>query len=146
MEPGPAGSLLVADRHRLLRRGRNYGDPLAPSFRPEDILASDKPDTGRGLHFIAFNTDLGRQFEFVQSTWLNSMKFDGMYRDADPMVGSHQNPNDPHVAPEQVTTFTEQRCPVRHQVHGIPRFVTTVGGAYFFMPGIRALRYLARLD
>jgi Dyp-type peroxidase family len=146
MEPGPAGSLLVADRHRLLRRGRAYGEPLAPSFKPEDILASDKPDTGRGLHFIAFNTDLGRQFEFVQSTWLNSMKFDGLYRDADPLVGSHQNPNDPKVAPEQVTSFTEQRCPVRHQVHGIPRFVTTVGGAYFFMPGMRALRYLARLD
>jgi Dyp-type peroxidase family len=146
MEPGPAGSLLVADRHRLLRRGRAYGDPLVPSFKPEDILASDRPDTGRGLQFIAFNTDLGRQFEFVQSTWLNSMKFDGLYRDADPVVGSHQNPHDPAVAPEQVTSFTEQRCPVRHQVHGLPRFVTTIGGAYFFMPGLRALRYLARLD
>ena len=146
MAPGPQGSLLVADRHRLLRRGRAYGEPLAPSFNPAEILAADKPDTGRGLHFICFNTDLGRQFEFVQSTWLNSMKFDGLYRDADPLVGSHQDPNDPRVAPEQVSTFTEQRCPVRHQVHGIPRFVTTVGGAYFFMPGIRALRYLARLD
>jgi Dyp-type peroxidase family len=146
MAPGPEGSLLVADRHRLLRRGRAYGEPLAPSFNPADILAADKPDTGRGLHFICFNTDLGRQFEFVQSTWLNSMKFDGLYRDADPVVGSHQDPDDPRVAPEQVSTFTEQRCPVRHQVHGIPRFVTTVGGAYFFMPGIRALRYLARLD
>lgn len=146
MAPGPEGSLLVADRHRLLRRGRAYGDPLAPSFNPADIIASDRPDTGRGLHFIAFNTDLGRQFEFVQSTWVNSMKFDGLYRDADPLVGPHQNPHDPRVAPEQVTAFTEQRCPVRHQVHGVPRFVRTVGGAYFFMPGIRALRYLARLD
>lgn len=146
MAPGPAGSLLVADRHRLLRRGRAYGEPLAASFDPADILASDKPDTGRGLHFIAFNTDLGRQFEFVQSTWVNSMKFDGLYRDADPVTGPHQDPADPRVPPEQVTSFTEQRCPVRHQVHGVPRFVTTIGGAYFFMPGLRALRYLARLD
>ncbi|HEX6372762.1 MAG TPA: hypothetical protein VF006_27825 [Longimicrobium sp.] len=146
MEPGPAGSLLVADRHRLLRRGRAYGQPITTSFDPAEILASDKPDTGRGLHFICFNTDLGRQFEFVQSTWVNSMKFDGLYRDADPLIGSHEDPNDPKVAPEQVTTFTEQRCPVRHQVHGLPRFVTTIGGAYFFMPGMRALRYLARLD
>lgn len=146
MQPGPQGSLLVADRHRLLRRGRAYGPPLAPSFDPADILAADGPDTGRGLHFICFNTDLGRQFEFVQSTWVNSMKFDGLYRDADPVIGPHQDPSNPDVHPEQVTSFTEQRCPVRHQVHGIPRFVTTVGGAYFFMPGLRALRYLARLD
>jgi hypothetical protein len=32
---------------------------------------------------------------------------------------------------------------VRHQVHDVPRFVTTIGGAYFFMPGLKALRYLA---
>lgn len=143
MAPGPAGSLLVADRHRLLRRGRAYGEPLVPSFDPADVLASDKPDTGRGLHFICFNTDLGRQFEFVQSTWVNSMKFDGTYRDADPIIGPHQKASDPEVPREQVTRFTEQRCPVRHQVHDVPRFVTTIGGAYFFMPGLKALRYLA---
>jgi hypothetical protein len=28
-------------------------------------------------------------------------------------------------------------------VAGLPRFVTVLGGAYFFLPGIRALRYLA---
>jgi Dyp-type peroxidase family len=146
MAPGPAGSLLVADRHRLLRRGRAYGEPLAPSFNPADVLASDKPDTGRGLHFICFNTDLGRQFEFVQSTWVNNMKFDGLYRDADPLIGPHPDPADPETAPEEVTQMTEQRCPVRHRVHGVPRFVTTIGGAYLFMPGINALRYLAGED
>ena len=145
MAPGPAGSLLVADRHRLLRRGRAYGEPVTTSFDPAEILASDKPDTGRGLHFICFNTDLGRQFEFVQSTWVNSMKFDGLYRDADPLIGPHVDPAaSPH--PEEVTDFTMQRCPVRHRVKGLPRFVTTVGGAYLFMPGLKALRYLASGD
>jgi Dyp-type peroxidase family len=145
MAPGPAGSLLVADRHRLLRRGRAYGEPVTTSFDPAEILASDKPDTGRGLHFICFNTDLGRQFEFVQSTWVNSMKFDGLYRDADPLIGPHVDPAaSPH--PEEVTDFTMQRCPVRHRVKGLPRFVTTVGGAYLFMPGLKALRYLATRD
>ncbi|HEU0301571.1 MAG TPA: hypothetical protein VFR37_19075 [Longimicrobium sp.] len=144
--PGPATSMLVADRHRLLRRGRAYGEPMAPSFSPADILASDKPDTGRGLHFICFNTDLGRQFEFVQNTWVNSMKFDGLYVDADPLIGPHKQPGvDQGVDPEEVTSFTEQRCPVRHRVDGLPRFVVTRGGAYFFMPGIKAMRYLAGL-
>jgi hypothetical protein len=29
------------------------------------------------------------------------------------------------------------------RVEGLPQFVTVLGGAYFFLPGIRALRYLA---
>lgn len=144
MEPGPEGSLLVADRHRLLRRGRAYGQPLAPSFDPADIVAANSDDRGRGLHFICFNTDIGRQFEFVQSTWVNSMKFDGLYADPDPLIGPH--PVGDHVDPAQVSNFVEQRCPVRHRVKELPRFVTTRGGAYFFMPGISALKYLASME
>ena len=30
-----------------------------------------------------------------------------------------------------------------HVVTGLPRFVTVRGGAYFFLPSLRALRYLA---
>jgi len=29
------------------------------------------------------------------------------------------------------------------RVSGLPQFVTVRGGAYFFLPGIRALRYIA---
>jgi hypothetical protein len=32
---------------------------------------------------------------------------------------------------------------VRRRVSGLPRFVTVRGGAYFFLPGLRALRYFA---
>jgi hypothetical protein len=32
---------------------------------------------------------------------------------------------------------------VRRRITGVPRFVEVVGGAYFFTPGIRAIRYLA---
>ena len=34
---------------------------------------------------------------------------------------------------------------VRERYTGIPRFVRVRGGAYFFLPGIRALRYLGAL-
>lgn len=142
MGPNPAESLLVADRHRLLRRGRAYGPPLAPSFDPADVLASDGAGE-RGLHFICFNTDIGRQFEFVQNTWANSMKFDGLYADPDPVIAPHRDPADPATYAEEVSSFTVQRCPVRHRVSGLPRFVTIRGGAYLFMPGMKALRYLA---
>jgi deferrochelatase/peroxidase EfeB len=145
MAPGPEGSLLVSNRHRMLRRGRAYGAPLAPSFDPADILTAAGPDSGRGMHFIAFNTDLARQFEFVQSTWVNSRKFGGLYVDPDPVVGPHVEPGaTPH--PEETSSFTEQRCPVRHRVPNLPRFVNTRGGAYLFMPGLRALRYLSVME
>lgn len=140
--PDPQASLLVADRHRLLRRGRAYGPPLAASFDPADILASDGGGE-RGLHFICFNTDIGRQFEFVQSTWVNSMKFSGLYADPDPVIAPHRDPADASTYPEEVSRFTVQQCPVRHRVSGIPRFVTVRGGAYLFMPGLKALQYLS---
>jgi Dyp-type peroxidase family len=143
MQPNPEESLLVADRHRLLRRGRAYGPPLDPQLDPAAMLAADDPAAGdRGLHFICFNSDLVRQFEFVQNTWVNNMKFDGLYQDPDALIAPHV---DPATAkhPEQVSSFTVQRCPVRHRETGVPRFVTMRGGAYLFMPGIRALKFLA---
>jgi len=36
-----------------------------------------------------------------------------------------------------------QADPLRTRVHGLRRFVTVKGGAYFFMPSINALRHLA---
>jgi hypothetical protein len=33
---------------------------------------------------------------------------------------------------------------LRRRVSGLPQFVTVQGGAYFFLPSLRALRYFAR--
>jgi hypothetical protein len=35
---------------------------------------------------------------------------------------------------------------VRGRLHGLPRFVVVRGGEYLFMPGLRALKWLAALD
>ena len=109
----------------------------AEAFDPDDILkAPDEPDPDHGLHFICFNTDIARQFEFVQSTWANSGKFDGLYCDPDPLIS-------PNGAKRQDRgKFTVQSTPVRQRHHELKRFVTPVDGAYLFMPGINALRYL----
>lgn len=145
MDPGPKESLLVSDRHRLLRRGRSYGRPLDPSFRPEKMLeGADGEGDVRGLHFICLNTDLARQFEFVQNTWVNSFKFEGLYSDPDPLVAAHQDPKSARA--EHLSDFTVQGCPVRDRHRALPRFVQMRGGGYFFLPGMRALEYLASLD
>jgi Dyp-type peroxidase family len=143
-QPGSQRSIEVGKRHRILRRGRSYGAPVAASMDPADILAAaDTADTGheRGLHFLCFNSHIGRQFEFIQHTWVNNPKFDGLYDDDDPLLGSRSRPgNNPSGG------FTIPAQPVRKRVGALPRFVQVRGGAYFFMPGLRAIRYLASLD
>lgn len=114
-KPGSTASLAVTDRHRLIRRGRKIAGPSV-----------------QGLHFLALNANLSRQFEFVQHTWLNNPKFAGLYNDVDPLVA----PRDTR------SVFTIPDRPVRNRVRDLPDFVTTVGGAYFFLPALHALAYL----
>jgi Dyp-type peroxidase family len=139
-EPGSDRSIEVNNRHRIIRRGRAYGPPAAPSMDPGDIIGRPDDHQERGLHFICFNTQIGRQFEFIQQTWVNSPKFEGLYEDDDPLIGDRGGT-------EQLPsgTFTIQQVPVRKRVTGMPRFVTVRGGGYFFMPGLSAVRYLASL-
>jgi len=42
--------------------------------------------------------------------------------------------------------FTIPERPVRRRLHGLPQFVTVRGGEYCFMPGLRALKWLASPD
>ena len=125
----PKEALARARRHRLLRRGRSYGP------RAADPRSNDQEE--RGLHFICLNSDIERQFEFVQQTWINNPVFDGLDGEVDPLVG------DPKKSKGWMTI---QKDPVRERVHNLRRFVTLKGGAYFFLPGIRALRYLSSLE
>jgi len=125
-------------RFRILRRGRSYGEPISPTLDPKEVLSSSKTDKDRGLHFLCFNANIGRQFELMQQTWINNPKFAGLYEDPDPIIGY------PEIMGEgATTTFTAQAQPLRKKTTGIPRFVQIKGGAYFFMPSIRALKFLA---
>lgn len=127
--PDAATALNSANRHRILRRGRSYGP------RIKDPRADDGAE--RGLIFICLNSDIERQFEFVQQTWLNNPVFANLDGDVDPLVGN---------LPKGDCVFTVQAEPLRSRVHNLKRFVTVKGGAYFFLPSIRALRYLGNLN
>ena len=119
----------VARIHRMLRRGTAYGPPL-----PEGVLEDDGED--RGLMFAFVGANIGRQFEFVQSQWVNDGVFFGAGEHRDPITGSGGGPR----------AFTAPRRPVRRRLQGIPQFVVTRGGEYCFMPGLRALNWLADLQ
>ncbi len=133
-EPGSEQSVVVSKRHRILRRGREYGKPIDPAVLFNPAPAVDE-DEDRGLHFICLCANIARQFEFIQHTWLGNPNFNALYDNADPVTGVHSPGGG---------TFTVQAQPVRRRVKGLPRFVTVLGGAYFFLPGIRAIRYLAK--
>jgi deferrochelatase/peroxidase EfeB len=101
--------------HRLLRRGREYGDEQSE----------------QGLHFICLNSNIARQFEFVQGAWLMSTKFNGANDESDPLLGLTKSFSRPRE------NGLRERC------NDLPQFVKVRGGAYFFLPSVRALRYFA---
>ncbi|MER7283666.1 Dyp-type peroxidase [Dactylosporangium sp. NPDC000244] len=115
--------------HRMIRRGTVYGPPL-----PEGVVEDDGAD--RGIMFAFVGAHLGRQFEFVQSEWINDGVFFGADGARDPIAGRH--------GPEHAD-FTIPRRPVRRRLEGLPQFVVTRGGEYAFIPGLRALRWLGDL-
>ncbi|MEY2570183.1 MAG: hypothetical protein QOE63_533, partial [Acidimicrobiaceae bacterium] len=129
-------SLHTSSQHRILRRGISYGD----RFMPEgDVVAGRPPldavDDGgaRGVHFLALNADIERQFEFIQETWINDPSFNGFDDDKDPIVGDNDGTG----------SMTIQRHAVRQRLTNVPRFVTVRGGAYLFLPSMSALRFLS---
>jgi deferrochelatase/peroxidase EfeB len=129
--------LIAASRfHRVLRRGREFGAMLSP----DQAMDPAAPDPASGLHFICLNANIARQFEFVQNAWLMSAKFGGLGNESDPVLGNRE----PHPAGAPNNSFgMPQPNGVTRRVCGLPQFVTVAGGAYFFLPGLRALRFMA---
>ena len=90
----------------------------------------------RGLLFLCYQTDLERQFEFVQNTWVNNVNF--------PKPGDGQDPilaqRDAH------RTFTLPKGPGTQPAHLklMTHFVVTTGGDYFFQPSIAAVAGLGK--
>jgi len=123
--------------HRILRRGREYGSELSPEDAIQPAPPNEEP---RGLHFICLNANISRQFEFLQNAWIANTKFSGVTGESDPLLGNRESiPGCPVTG-----NFTiPGDGTVRRRVSGLPRFVTVRGGAYFFLPSLRALRYFA---
>ena len=114
-------SLKLVNRRRLLRRGRNY------------YAGTKAARQKQGIMFICFNADIGKQFEFVQGSWLNGEKFVGPDREVDPLIG---------IRGTSPTSFSVQRKPVRKIYKGLTQFVNVLGGSYFFLPSRSTIDYL----
>ncbi len=124
--------------HRILRRGRSYG----PTLSPEEAIQPDAPIAERGLQFICLAANISRQFEFVQNSWIINSKFGGLQQESDPLLGDRE----PLLSGENTDQFNHlDSLRAKQKVCHLPNFVTVHGGGYFFMPGLRALKYISSL-
>jgi Dyp-type peroxidase family len=128
MNPRDADVAGVVRIHRMIRRGTSYGPSL-----PEGVMEDDGMD--RGLMFAFVGAHLGRQFEFIQSEWMNDSAFFGGTSGKDPIAGAR----------DETGSFDIPKRPLRVRLQGLPQFVVTRGGEYCFLPGLRALHWLADL-
>jgi Dyp-type peroxidase family len=123
----PRDTAVNMQRRRMIRRGATYGPPL-PEGAPEDGV-------DRGIAAFILCASLVRQFEFAQNVWINDPNFHELGNERDPFVGNQDGTFD----------MTIPKRPIRRKITGLPAFTTLKGGAYFFLPSIKALRYLAAL-
>lgn len=151
LKPGtPRQSLQMTRRHRLIRRGSTFGEPLFDLSildNPQDVRALEKllrlEDDGRerGLHFFCVNASIRRQFEFVQQSWSVSRTFNGLRDDPDPVVGDAGS----RVC-DLEDGFEIPGNPQSLRLKSLHRFTRTRASAYFFLPGLDTLRYLSTLN
>jgi Dyp-type peroxidase family len=145
----PDASLELANLHRILRRGRPYGEPLDPAMVPAELVRrSLAADPGaeraeRGLQFLCFNANLDRGFEFVQQQWSQNPKFARLNLDPDPLSGLAREPGALDLEPAVFTRQSDVKQGVLARTPGLARFVRLRGSAYLFMPSIPAVRLLA---
>lgn len=119
LDPGSQDQIDISNRHRIIRIGRQY-----------EPQGGGKP----GLFFMCLNSDLERQFEFVQQTWLMSPSFHGLSCEKDPILSDAESGTCGFTIPTRYG-------PVR--LSPVPSMVATKGGGYFFIPGKRLLDFLA---
>ncbi|GGO84765.1 Dyp-type peroxidase [Wenjunlia tyrosinilytica] len=110
------------DGRRIMRRGIPYGQPFDPA-----AADANGPDAPRGLVFVSYQSDLVRQFEFMQKDWINDPDFPRRV----PSVGS-----DPMVGIPTDVDFKGRKL-------RFEQFVRTEGAVYAFTPSLSTLDMLA---
>ncbi len=134
---------LLSYRHRIIRRGMPYGPPLPAAVSDVDPGqdkvdgADDKVDrtednVDRGLVFVCFNASISRQFEGIQTQWVNDGNAFHLGHDKDFLLGDSSTTSKMTVQGDPPFMLSPQ-----------PSLVTTRGGEYLFVPGLAALRFLA---
>jgi deferrochelatase/peroxidase EfeB len=112
---------------RIVRRGMPYGPKFDPPRGPDGIE--------RGLVGLFLCGDLESQFEFIQHVWANEdLSAPGLRNTQDPFIGARDGATPFRFRPRE----SEAEITVM-----VPPLTRTRGSAYFFMPGLGSLKWLA---
>ncbi|KAI0759576.1 peroxidase TAP [Trametes elegans] len=125
------------ESRRIIRRGIQFG----PEVTAEEA-ATGKTNFGRGLIFVAYQSNITNGFQFIQHSWANNLAFPPAKLDAqgdplspgsDPLIGQAAD----------VSSRTLLGTDPNNQAQSLPlpmQWVVPKGGEYFFSPSIPALR------
>lgn len=114
-------------RHLFVRRGITYG-----KRGTQDV----------GLLFMAYNSNIASQFEFMQSAWANNVNFPnqtGKPHGLDPVIGQARSTRDSNTSQNHSLSYGGNK---KRDKIAFANFVTLKGGEYFFTPSIPFLRSL----
>jgi len=132
--------LKASKLHRLLRRGRPYLDETEGKANPR-----------QGIFFIACNADFERQFEFIHQRWMRNVRFGALHHEDDPIVGAPDQPDKTFTIPGlpsgsevSLKHVASQKDEVSQKNEvSLKDLTQTLGGGYFFLPGLKALKFIA---
>jgi Dyp-type peroxidase family len=128
---GNEGSVLN-NRRRILRRGLPYGSSTDSKSDAEE----------HGIIMLVVCASLFRQFEFVQQQWINYGLDSNAGNDTCPLVGNHSPGGVAGPKAKFVIASDPKSGHPPFIVEGLPQFVETRGGEYFFIPSMTALRMI----
>lgn len=144
----PRSTATTERAHIMPRRGIPFTD-VSRDIHPSDLPGSEDlddfdlkvkpnlPPRGVGLLFMAYNSDLTKQFVFTQKSWANDAGFPSAGVGADPIIG------------QGTDTPVAQTWPLKWDDVGggtktlnFANFVTMRGGEYFFAPSLTFFKNL----
>jgi Dyp-type peroxidase family len=140
----PRNGIPDSKEHRIVRRGITYGE--------RTLGFDDFPETGRGLLFMCYQSDISNQFEHIQAEWSNWAAA------RDPIIGQvnptrNDTPEDINRRREWPREWAKTKDELEDELMDWPanmvlenfefgQYVKLQGGEYFFAPSIPSLRNL----
>ncbi|KAF8217810.1 DyP-type peroxidase [Mycena galopus ATCC 62051] len=112
--------------NQIIRAGIPYGPEVSAAE-----AASNTTSTERGLAFVAYQSNIGKGFQFLQKTWADNAGFVHPEVGVDPIIGALAGAQrvvsglDPTNSTKTLTLTTD--------------FVVSRGGEYFFSPSLSAI-------